>query len=147
LSYDKGHTGPNSGLDRSDQSTPSLSRIKESWCFSSCKRLPCWVRRNHPLNIKGYDRLRGYYPFHFYLQTLAYATTLLSLFVSTAFKDVLSGLPTSEQPYAWPSLTGSLPSGGRSFSLAHLRTLVRPVLLTGQTSLGRSFGNFDCCAI
>jgi hypothetical protein len=106
--YDKGHTSPTGGLDRSDRSTRSLSRIKESWCFSSCKGLPCWVSRTHPLNIKGHGRLRDYHPFHFYLQTLAYPTTLLSLFVSTAFKDVMSGPPTSEQPYACPSLTGSL---------------------------------------
>lgn len=87
--YDKGHTSPTGGLDRSDQSTPSLSRIKESWCSSSCKGLPCWVRRNHPVNIKGHGRLRCYHPFN--MQLLSPNTNLFNHFVVFVRLDDIQG--------------------------------------------------------
>jgi hypothetical protein len=67
-----GHTGLTGGSDRSDQWTPSLSRIVESLRILSCKRIPCGARPPHPINIKGYDRLRWHHPFdHYFLQLLS----------------------------------------------------------------------------
>ena len=55
---------------------------------------------------KGHCQLRSFYPIEsinlhfsiFFLQTLAFPTSCYSLLVSTVFKGVLSGLPTSRQP-------------------------------------------------
>jgi hypothetical protein len=57
-----GQTGLTGGPDRSDRSTPSLSRIVESLRISSCKRIPCGARPPDPTNIKGHDRLRWHHP-------------------------------------------------------------------------------------
>jgi hypothetical protein len=104
--FGKGHTGLTGGLDQSDRSTLSPSRIEKSWCFSSCKGLPCGARPPHPINIKGHDRLRTYHPIDQSMlqllppKTLAFPTPLLFLFVSMVFKDVpLTGETSQDKSF------------------------------------------------
>jgi hypothetical protein len=108
-----GHTGLTGGPDRSDWWTPSPSRIDESLRISSCKRIPCGVRPPHPINRKGRGLLRWHHPIdHYFLQllsqTLAFSNLVLSLFVSTTIRDILSGLADLRATLGAPPPMGSL---------------------------------------
>jgi hypothetical protein len=106
-----GLTGLTGGPDRR---TPSPSRIEESLRISSCKRIPCGARPPHPINIKGHDRLRWRHPIdHYFLQLYLsnpnFSNLVLSLFVSTTIRDVLSGLADLRATLGAPPPMGSLP--------------------------------------
>jgi hypothetical protein len=108
------HTGLTGGLDRSDRWTLSPSRIVESLRISSCKRIPCGARPPHPINIKGHGRLRVITQsiitfYNFYLSNPSFSNLVLSLFVSTTIRDVLSGLANLRATLGAPPPTGSLP--------------------------------------
>jgi hypothetical protein len=106
-----GHNGLTGGPDRW---TLSLSRIEDSLRISSCKRIPCGARPPHHINIKGHDRLRWHHPIdhyflQFYLSNPSFSNLVLSLFVSTTTRDVLSGLVDLRATLCAPPPTGSLP--------------------------------------
>ena len=91
---------------------------------------PTWrgVRLPRPINIKakadwGYSQSNQYKNrITFISQTLAFSNhRLLSSFVSTAFEDVLSGLPTSEQPYVHELRRG--PSRARCYRYSRVPCL------------------------
>jgi hypothetical protein len=108
-----GHNGLTGGPDRSDRWTLSPSRIVESLRISSCKRIPCGARPPQPINIKGHGRLRGHHPINhyflqFYLSNPSFSNLVLSLFVLTTIRDVLSGLANLRATLGTPPLTGSL---------------------------------------
>ena len=93
--------------DRSDRfDLCSPSRIRVFCKESSCNPTREGVCLPQPINIKakadwGYSQSnQSKYRITFTSQTLAFSNPrLLSSFISTAFEDVLSGLPSSEQPY------------------------------------------------
>ena len=103
-----GQTGPersDRSRDRSDRSeTPSPSY--ELYFDTGFDRVPTpnGYRPPHPIYMKGHDRLRVI-PINSHIYPLLFPPNpnfsnliYCSLLVSTAFEDVLSGLPTSEQP-------------------------------------------------
>jgi hypothetical protein len=91
------HTGLTGRPDRSDRWTPSPSRIEESWQNSTCKGFSCEARPPHPINIKGHSQFRLITQsiitfYNFYFSNPSFYNLVLSLFVATTIKDVLSGL-------------------------------------------------------
>jgi hypothetical protein len=76
--------------------------------------------------------------YNFYLLDPSFSNLLLSLFVSTTIRDVLSGLVELKATLGAPPLTGSLPKRRSYVFTAPLYTLVIPVPLTDQTGTGRS---------